>query len=391
MKIFIVALGSLGDNVPLVNIGVELQKRGCDVTVLGCDWFKELICKAGLDFYSILSAEEAEKVSNNPDLWNRDKSFEVMANHVYGPTTWRVFDFIKEQYKPGNSIIIASLFIFGARFAHELLEIPLATMRISPFALWNVDKKQEDIFNYTLKSLLKGICSTKNVSYDLNNPYQWLYSPQKIIGLFPEWFAPKQSNWPAHIQLTDFPMLRTAQVDEASKDLIEFLDAGALPVIFTPGTGMRQSASFFQESLNVCLDLGIRGIFLTPYKDQIPNSLPQTIKHYKYLPLAGLLPRTSCIVYHGGIGTCAQALKAGVPHLVMPMAFDQFDNAARLKRLGVGDAVDKNEYNRKTVSEKAMKLLNSIKVKNSCAEIKEKFSDSDGVSATCDAIINSLK
>jgi len=49
------------------------------------------------------------------------------------------------------------------------------------------------------------------------------------------------------------------------------------------------------------------------------------------MPLASLLPYSSCIVYHGGIGTCAEALKGGVSHLVMPMAFDQFDNANRLK------------------------------------------------------------
>lgn len=208
MKTFIVALCSLGDNVPLIKIGVELQKRGCDVTILGCDWFKDIICKAGLSFYSILSSEDAKKVSSNPDLWKPDKSFEVMANYVYGPTTWHVFDFIKDHYKPGKTIIIiASLFIFGARFAQKLLKIPLVTVRLSPLAFWNADKKQEEIFNHTLKSLLKKLCLKKNVNYDNDDPYHWMYSPQKTLGLFPEWFATSQSNWPSNIQLTGFPML----------------------------------------------------------------------------------------------------------------------------------------------------------------------------------------
>lgn len=391
MKTFIVALGSLGDNVPLVNIGVGLQKRGCDVTVLGCDWFKELTCKAGLNFHSILSSGDAEKVSRNPDLWNQEKSFEVMADYVYGPTTWPVFDFINEQYKPGNTIIIASLFIFGARFANELLKIPLVTVRLSPFAFWDVDEKQKEIFNHTLKKTLKGLCFKKNLSYDQDDPYHWMYSSQKIIGLFPEWFSSKQSNWPANIQLTGFPIPKGSPADKLPINIKSFLDSGDAPIVFTPGTGMRQSANFFQESLKACSDLEMRGILLTPYEDQIPDRLPQAIKHSQYLPLTGLLPYSSCIVYHGGIGTCAEALKAGIPHLVMPMAFDQFDNANRLKRLGVGDDVDKNDYNRKTVNKKVTKLLNSINVKNSCASIKEKVKNSNGVSTACDAIIKSLK
>jgi rhamnosyltransferase subunit B len=41
-------------------------------------------------------------------------------------------------------------------------------------------------------------------------------------------------------------------------------------------------------------------------------------------------------VHHGGIGTCAQALRAGVPQLVWPQAYDQFDNALRIEALGAG-------------------------------------------------------
>ncbi len=391
MKIFIVALGSLGDNVPFVNIGIELQKRGCEVTVLACDWFKDLICKAGLNFYSILSYEDAEKVSKNPDLWNADKSFEVMANHVYGPATWPVFDFINKQYVPGNTVIIASLFIFGARFAQELLQIPLVTVRLSPFVFWNVDKKQEKIFNHTLKLLLEKICLKRNVNYDQDDPYHWMYSPQKIVGFFPEWFATLQSDCPSNAELTGFPILEESLADELPLNLKTFLDSDDDLVVFTPGTGMRQSADFFRESLHVCLELGTRAIFLTPFKDQIPPDLPKTVKHFQYLPLSGLLPYSSCIVYHGGIGTCAQALKAGTSHLVMPMAFDQFDNGNRLMKLGVGDVLVKNEYKRKTVKEKLTNLLNSNDVKKRCAELKKYSENSNGVSSACDAIIKLLE
>jgi rhamnosyltransferase subunit B len=51
-----------------------------------------------------------------------------------------------------------------------------------------------------------------------------------------------------------------------------------------------------------------------------------------------LLPQVAALVHHGGIGTTAAALAAGIPQLIAPFAFDQFDNAARTVRLGVGQS-----------------------------------------------------
>ena len=68
--------------------------------------------------------------------------------------------------------------------------------------------------------------------------------------------------------------------------------------------------------------------------------LPPGALHLPYVPFSALLPRLSGLVHHGGIGTSAQALAAGIPQLVVPFAHDQFDNAARLRRLGVAVSLD---------------------------------------------------
>ncbi len=55
-----------------------------------------------------------------------------------------------------------------------------------------------------------------------------------------------------------------------------------------------------------------------------------------FVPHSVLLPRARCLVHHGGVGTTSQAFEAGIPQLVLPFAHDQFDNAARVQRLGRG-------------------------------------------------------
>ena len=68
----------------------------------------------------------------------------------------------------------------------------------------------------------------------------------------------------------------------------------------------------------------------------VPADLPPTFAYAAYAPFGQLLPRCRALVHHGGIGTCAQALRAGIPQLVAPWGFDQYDQALRVRRLGAG-------------------------------------------------------
>ncbi len=63
------------------------------------------------------------------------------------------------------------------------------------------------------------------------------------------------------------------------------------------------------------------------------------MKTFGYLPFSEVLPRAAMLVYHGGIGTLAQTIKAGIPHLVVPNGHDQFDNGWRIERLGLGRSI----------------------------------------------------
>ncbi|RZA31179.1 MAG: glycosyltransferase, partial [Lysobacteraceae bacterium] len=67
--------------------------------------------------------------------------------------------------------------------------------------------------------------------------------------------------------------------------------------------------------------------------------LPTPVLWQEYVPLRALLPHVAALAHHGGIGTTAEALRAGTPQLVVPLAHDQFDNAARVRALGVGNSL----------------------------------------------------
>jgi rhamnosyltransferase subunit B len=212
---------------------------------------------------------------------------------------------------------------------------------------------------------------------------QWLHSASMVLGLFPDWFGPPQPDWPANTRLTGFP-LWDAQEDAAlSRDVQEFLAAGSAPIAFSPGSANREAHQFFEAAVEACERIGRRGILLTKYAEQLPAKMPPTVRHFGFVPLSRLLPHTAALVHHGGIGTCAQGLAAGVPHLVRPMAFDQFDNSRRLIGLGVAEEISVKAFRGPAIAAALERLTTSADVATKCRALAERCDGAAALTAAC--------
>ena len=106
---------------------------------------------------------------------------------------------------------------------------------------------------------------------------------------------------------------------------------------------------------------------IVPHAPLLSSSDVPGVVHREYVPLGMLLPRAAALVHHGGIGTAAAALEAGVPQLVTPFAHDQFDNAARLCRLGV--AASLRRLQAEPIAAALDRLLSSEMVRARCREL----------------------
>jgi UDP:flavonoid glycosyltransferase YjiC (YdhE family) len=149
---------------------------------------------------------------------------------------------------------------------------------------------------------------------------------------------------------------------------------------------MRHGEAFFREAAAACAALGRRALLVTPYREQLPKPLPPGTEQVDYAPFGTLFRSAAAVVHHGGIGTTAQALKAGVPQLVMPMAHDQPDNAARLERLGVGAWIAPRRFSAGRVAGALERLLGSEAVRTRCTEIARRFDGTGGLDAACEAL-----
>jgi rhamnosyltransferase subunit B len=201
--------------------------------------------------------------------------------------------------------------------------------------------------------------------------------------LFPDWFGPMQPDWPPQTVHAGFPLWDERTLTPMAAEVEAFLQAGDRPIAFTPGSAMLHGQEFFQAAVEACERLGRRGILLTRHAEQLPKNLPTSVRHFGFVPLSQLLPRASAIVHHAGIGTVGQGLAAGVPHVSMAMAHDQFDNAARLERLGVSETISVKRLNGGNLAGTLGRLLQSPLVAERCRELTEQVKKNDSLGAAC--------
>src|SRR5207244_3369926 len=111
----------------------------------------------------------------------------------------------------------------------------------------------------------------------------WWHSPDRVVCLFPDFFAAPQPDWPPNTVLTNFPLWDEAETREVPPELEQFLAAGPPPIVFTPGSAMRQGRDFFAAAVDACGRLERHGLLLTPYREQLPEPLPSGVGHFDYV------------------------------------------------------------------------------------------------------------
>jgi UDP:flavonoid glycosyltransferase YjiC (YdhE family) len=360
MHVLLATLGTDGDVFPHMGLAAVLQARGHQVTLAAPEPYRARADALGIEFYPLVSAAEVDRMLADPDLWHPFRSGVMMARWG-GPMIHRHYEALARLAGQRQGVLVANPGVLAARLVQEKLAIPTASLLLQPGLVPSNTRPPEMPGGVTIPAwlphplrrlywLMVDVAAYMIVGRSLNRVrarvglspvrrvFRWWLSPDLVIGLFPSWYAAPQPDWPPQLRLAGFGRFDGAR-GELPEDLRTFCGEGSPPVAFTLGTGMMHAAEFFRSAVAACNALGARGIVLTKYSDLVPSPLPPSVRHCAYAPFRQLLPICGAVVHHGGIGTTAAALEAGCPQLVLPLAWDQPDNARRIAELGVGLAL----------------------------------------------------
>jgi rhamnosyltransferase subunit B len=409
-QFLITAIGSYGDVHPMVGLGAALAARGHEVKIVTNPYFADVVASASLEMLPISTAEDYVKLSQNPDLWHPIRGSRLVLKHAAGGLLRPLYDILKSHYVAGQTVLCAHCLDLASRVVGNKLGAPVASIDLAPGMLWSlydsprlqgvltgprVPRWLKRVQYWASDTLfvrpllggeLNGLRGELGLAPVKRILSQWLHGTDLVVALFPDWFGPRQPDWPANMRLVGFPLWDIAAGAELSDEVQEFLTAGTPPIAFSPGSANRAAQQFFAAAVEACERTGRRGILLTKYAEQLPAKLPESVRHFGFVPLSKLLPRTAALVHHGGIGSCAQGLAAGVPHLVRPMAFDQFDNSRRLVRLGVGEEISVRQFRGPAIAAALDRLVNSSDVAAKCRELAAKCNGAASLNAACETL-----
>lgn len=432
-QFIITALGSYGDVHPMVGLGAALAARGHHVQIVTNPYFDDVVSGAGLELLPLGTREQYIELTQHPDLWHPIRGPKLVLSHMGGTSVQPLFDLAMQHYVPGDTVFCAHPLDLGGRVAAEKLHAPIASVLLAPGTMWSAYDSprlkgallgprvpkwfkrfqfwlSDTMFVLPLMGELKKLRRELALSPVKRVFGHWLHDTDMTLCLFPDWFGPLQPDWPPNTWTVGFPLWdspgsvpifpSTASVAAAAErkmgtdpfesglasEVRNFLATGSPPIAFSPGSANREAHQFFEAAVDACSQLNRRGILLTKYDHQLPANMPETVRHFGFVPLSRLLRHTAALVHHGGIGTCAQGLAAGVPHVVRPMSFDQFDNSRRLIRLGVAEEISVRNFRRSTLAAALGRLLDSPTVAASCREYAARCNGPAARAAACDAL-----
>lgn len=401
MHIIIGAIGTSGDTLPLIELGRHLMSAGHEVDFIGLDYFAGRVRWAGLRFHPAGSPELFEDMASDPSVWDWHVGFRSLWK-VLGAAMADTFAAV-DRLRRDDSVLVGSSGAVGIRLAQEKFNLRAMTVHMSPFYFFSREENclgglgtwphwlplvvRSAVLNVIDRAYIDGAC-VKDVnalrrSIGLSEERRifthWINSPDCVACAVPTWFAGSQPDWPSNSVSVAFPVAQTAELWMPSAELATFLANGGAPIVVSACTGAGAASTFFQRAIEAARIANQRVILVSRFQNQIPQPLPPFAFLIDYAPFDQLFAHASAIIHNGGIGTMALAMRAALPQIIVPFAYDQFFNGMRLAKLG-GGVVVRRQRTSTELADAIRNVFNSPTLDAACVELQAQArATSDGL------------
>jgi rhamnosyltransferase subunit B len=418
-RIVLNTFGSLGDLHPYLAIAIELRRRGHESVIATSEVYRRKILAENVGFAPV--RPDVGLVMDDPEfiarVWDRRRGGEFLLRDYLVPHLEQTYEDLRQACRGADLLLTHPAALAGPILA-EVLQLPWLSVALQPFMFFSsydppvlsgaewarhfyrfgprVFRALVTLVRLRLKPWLAPIENFRRrlgLSASRSNPFLDGFSPFGTLALFSEAFAVPQADWPKNVHVTGFVYYdRLGELPGLSQEdewqVHKFLCSGPAPVLFTLGSSaVMHPGEFFHESIAAVHALGLRAVLLAgPGRHNIHDPLPDSISVAGYLPFSTIMPRAAAIVHQGGIGSTAQALRAGRPMLVVPWSHDQPDNAERVRRLGLGRTIPRQRYYAPRVENELRALLMDARYEERTREIAVRIAGEDGVTNAANAI-----
>lgn len=392
--VVVVAPGSRGDVQPCVALGRGLAAQGDRVRILAAPAFRGLVESHRLGFAPLSADPTALLGSAVGQAWTGGRRFLSGLRAVLRPVLDRLLADVHAGATGADLVLAPSLGFLGAHlgahlgvpdvelhyqpsvptraFAHPLL--PQAT-RLGPWGrqlsftavdalAWRVLRPEIDRWRVETLGLPKA------------GPRGPRRRSAVLCG-FSDAVVPRPPDWPARVHVTGYWFLDTAH-PPADPRLRDFLAAGPPPVYVGFGSMQPADAERTFDVVRTALRrAGLRGVLGTGAEDD-------DLLVVADVPHEWMFPRVAAVVHHGGAGTTAAGLRAGVPSLVCPVFSDQPYWGDRVSRLSAGPKpLPLRHFDVATLAARLRELTENPLFRRGAQYVGARLRAEDGVARAC--------
>lgn len=428
-KIVLNTFGSFGDLHPFLALALELKRRGHHAVIATSAVYRDKILGEALGFHSV--RPDVGELLDRPDLiakmWDNRRATQFLVRDYLAPRVSEAFEDLRTACGDADlilthsaafagpivtqllrkrwlSVVLQPAALFSATDPAYIAEAPWLRhfFRLGPFSFRALMRLADPYVRRSIKPILE-LRERLGLSNRVNPLTYGQFSPHGTLALFSRALAVPQDDWPAKTTQTGFVfydrlgagfgLSNESRARRREQDLMDFLENGDPPILFTLGSSaVMHAGSFYAESFAAAQELGKRAVLLIGQSNRgtLPASLPPSICVAEYLPYSEIMPRAAAVVHQGGIGTVAQTLRAGRPMLVVPWAHDQPDNAERIRKIGAGRSLRRNRYRARRAAEQLEQLLKQPSYQSNARKASEIIAGENGIERACDVVENAL-
>lgn len=423
-RIVLATAGSLGDLHPFIAVARALKARGLQPEIATSPEYAAKVTAEGIVFHSVgpgleelkalMGMDEAELTRriarSNTFLFERMllPHLESGARELLGVAQ-------------GASAIVGSTFAAGAAMAADVLDVPFVPVALQPtvvFSAYDPPSLPDAPWLAPAAGGWRLALNRATLSVVRASGARWTRRIDAVrgrlglsprgdnllldslrrrplsLGLYSPLLGEPQPDSPEHFVLTGYAGYdsETGGGSSLPPMVSAFLKAGPAPLVFTLGSAaVHIPGDFYVQSLAAARRMGRRAVLLVgPAGDLSVADGPDAMA-VPYAPFSLLFPHAAAIVHQGGVGTTQQALRAGRPQLIVPHLGDQFDNAARVVRLGSGATLPRPRYRADRVAAALDPLLSDPGVVETARRLGVLASREDGAAVAAERIAHFLE
>lgn len=399
--ITILAAGSRGDTQPYLALGAALQHAGHPVRIATFAIYEELVRGAGLELFP-LSGDITQVVKSEAgaEAMQADNPLKVLRSFK----TLKAFASGKQAEfyhacEGSNAVIFHPGPAIGYFIARQM-KIP--AILATPFPM-TPTREYPSLISYAGPRLGKGYNLLTHKAFEQimwsagKSPTRDFWKKQ--FGKTPDDLScpygkaditvvscsnhvfPRPADWPDRVHQSGFWFLDEEPGWSPSSDLLDFLRGGEPPVYIGFGSlgDHNQAEATTRLALDALESSGMRGVLATGWSGLSENmDMPSTVFRLKSAPHAWLFPRMAAVVHHGGAGTTAAGMRAGVPSIVVTYGNDTLAWGRRVFELGVGPrAIPRKKLSAEALAG-AISAARSESIRKAAAELGGKIRQENG-------------